>query len=141
MTAHQTFTERDVRGGLTVRLARSNADIVASQRLRYRVFYQEMHAQAEPDAAAAGMDRDRFDPSAKTFWWSSPMPHQMVSMLKMANWSARTDCYDKTWHKSMVDFIQQASLKSRRLSREIPMRGFWNLGAPASETASQQARG
>lgn len=62
MTAHQIFTERDVRGGLIVRLARSDADIVASQRLRYRVFYQEMHAQAEPDAAAAGMDRDRFDP-------------------------------------------------------------------------------
>jgi len=47
---------------LEVRLARDWAEIEAAQRLRYRVFMQEMGAVGECDAS--GLDVDRFDPAA-----------------------------------------------------------------------------
>lgn len=48
-------------GSLEVRLARSEAEIEAAQALRYRVFYDEMHATPTPEMAAARRDFDRFD--------------------------------------------------------------------------------
>jgi len=47
---------------LEVRLARDWAEVEAAQRLRYRVFMQEMGAVGECDAS--GLDVDRFDPAA-----------------------------------------------------------------------------
>jgi len=49
-------------GQLIVRMARSDAEIVASQRLRYRVFYNEMQAQPTPEMRAQERDFDEFDP-------------------------------------------------------------------------------
>jgi len=49
-------------GDLIVRLAQTDADIEASQALRFRVFYEEMTARPSPAIAAAGRDFDRFDP-------------------------------------------------------------------------------
>ncbi|HEY1723766.1 MAG TPA: GNAT family N-acyltransferase [Magnetospirillaceae bacterium] len=46
---------------LEVRLARSDDEIEAAQRLRYRVFYEEMGAQPTPDMARAHRDFDDFD--------------------------------------------------------------------------------
>lgn len=43
-------------------MARSEAEIVASQRLRYRVFYSEMQAQATSKMRAQERDFDEFDP-------------------------------------------------------------------------------
>jgi len=48
-------------GSLGVRLATSAAEIDASQALRYRVFYDEMGAHPDADAAASHRDRDRYD--------------------------------------------------------------------------------
>lgn len=48
-----------------VRLARNAEEIAASQRLRYRVFFDEMGANPSPDVQAAGMDRDIYDPVCK----------------------------------------------------------------------------
>lgn len=48
-------------GNLGVRLARTRAELDAVQALRYRVFYQEMGAQADDATAATGRDRDIFD--------------------------------------------------------------------------------
>lgn len=48
-------------GPLEVRLARTNAEVRASQALRYEVFYQEMAAQADAATRAWKRDRDRFD--------------------------------------------------------------------------------
>jgi L-ornithine Nalpha-acyltransferase len=48
-------------GNLGVRVADSAADIDAVQALRFRVFYQEMGARADPRTAAASRDRDAFD--------------------------------------------------------------------------------
>lgn len=48
-------------GSLEVRLSRSTADIEAAQALRYRVFYDEMHAKPTPEMAAARRDFDSFD--------------------------------------------------------------------------------
>ncbi|MEL6678793.1 MAG: GNAT family N-acyltransferase [Pseudomonadota bacterium] len=45
-----------------VRLAESEADVRAAQRLRYRVFVEEMGAKVPPADAAEGLERDRFDP-------------------------------------------------------------------------------
>ncbi|MFO1152615.1 MAG: GNAT family N-acyltransferase [Rhodospirillales bacterium] len=45
----------------TVRLAASDADIEAAQRLRYRVFYEEMAATPTPEMRAHRRDFDAFD--------------------------------------------------------------------------------
>ncbi len=62
MTSQSDIAERFSRGGLSIRLARCDAEIAASQRLRYKVFYQEMGARADGEAKLAEIDRDRFDP-------------------------------------------------------------------------------
>ncbi|MEM9047607.1 MAG: GNAT family N-acyltransferase [Pseudomonadota bacterium] len=46
----------------TARIAQSEAEIAAAQRLRYRVFVEEMGATPAPDDAAVRLERDRFDP-------------------------------------------------------------------------------
>lgn len=48
-------------GNLRVRIANTTEDVIASQRLRYDVFYHEMGAQPTPTAFAAQMDADEFD--------------------------------------------------------------------------------
>jgi putative hemolysin len=48
-------------GSLGVRLAANAAEIDASQALRYRVFYEEMGAHPDADAAASHRDRDSYD--------------------------------------------------------------------------------
>ncbi|MDR3440418.1 GNAT family N-acyltransferase [Telmatospirillum sp.] len=47
--------------GLEVRLAASTDEVEAAQRLRYRVFYDEMGAMPTPEMAAQGRDFDDFD--------------------------------------------------------------------------------
>ena len=47
-----------------IRLASSDDDILASQALRYRVFYQEMNARPTAEMAAESRDFDQFDPVA-----------------------------------------------------------------------------
>lgn len=49
-------------GRFTVRLADSDADVAAAQRLRYKVFVEEMGAQADADERADRCERDEFDP-------------------------------------------------------------------------------
>ena len=46
---------------LEARLARDAAEVEAAQRLRYRVFYEEMTASPTAEMRAAGRDFDRFD--------------------------------------------------------------------------------
>ena len=48
-------------GDLEVRLARNSAEIEAAQRLRYRIFFEEMSAQPAPEVAAQKRDFDIFD--------------------------------------------------------------------------------
>lgn len=50
---------RESKHKLSVHLARAEAEIVDAQRLRYRVFAEEMGARLP--SAAEGVDRDRFD--------------------------------------------------------------------------------
>jgi putative hemolysin len=49
-------------GNLEVRLASGEEEILASQRLRYRVFYEEMAAHPTPEMVAERRDFDCFDP-------------------------------------------------------------------------------
>jgi len=52
----------EIRSGvLGVRIATTAAEIDASQALRYRVFYKEMGARADPPTAASQRDRDAYD--------------------------------------------------------------------------------
>ncbi|GIX12171.1 MAG: ornithine-acyl-ACP acyltransferase [Paracoccaceae bacterium] len=53
----QTDTNR-----LTARIARTPEEIAAAQRLRYRVFVEEMGARPSPEDAALRLERDPFDP-------------------------------------------------------------------------------
>ncbi len=50
-----------VSGALEVRLAETEAEVEQAQRLRYRVFYQEMSAVPSPQMREEGRDFDRFD--------------------------------------------------------------------------------
>ncbi|MEJ0063030.1 MAG: GNAT family N-acyltransferase [Alphaproteobacteria bacterium] len=62
MTPDTGNAPNDLRlGSLEVRLARNQADVHAVQALRYRVFYEEMNAQASPEIAAAKRDFDPMD--------------------------------------------------------------------------------
>lgn len=45
-----------------VRLAESDEDIAAAQRLRYKVFVEELGAQATPEEHAARLEIDEYDP-------------------------------------------------------------------------------
>lgn len=49
-------------GRFTVRLAECEADIRAAQRLRYRVFVEEMGATPSPEDAVVQRETDRYDP-------------------------------------------------------------------------------
>jgi putative hemolysin len=49
-------------GSLEVRLARSAKEVKAAQRLRYKVFYEEMSAAADVKALVSRRDSDMFDP-------------------------------------------------------------------------------
>jgi putative hemolysin len=49
-------------GRFTVRLAETDADVAAAQRLRYKVFVEEMGANASPEEHAERRERDEFDP-------------------------------------------------------------------------------
>lgn len=50
-----------VSGALEVRLAETEAEVEAAQRLRYRVFYEEMSAIPSPAMREHGRDFDQFD--------------------------------------------------------------------------------
>jgi L-ornithine Nalpha-acyltransferase len=49
------------RAGLTLRLAQCPSEVLACQKLRYQVFYEEMGARANAATRAIGLDADRFD--------------------------------------------------------------------------------
>lgn len=49
-------------GRYVVRLAENEREVAAAQRLRYRVFVEEMGASVDPECAADRRERDRFDP-------------------------------------------------------------------------------
>lgn len=61
MNTELTGMEEAGASGLDVRLAATAEEIVAAQRLRYRVFYEEMGAKPTPEMAAASRDFDAFD--------------------------------------------------------------------------------
>ncbi len=50
-----------VSGAMEVRVAETEAEVEQAQRLRYRVFYEEMSAIPTPEMRAEGRDFDRFD--------------------------------------------------------------------------------
>ena len=61
MTAQVTELAEPAAASMEVRLATTSSEIEAAQRLRFRVFYQEMGAQPTAEMAASGRDFDQFD--------------------------------------------------------------------------------
>jgi L-ornithine Nalpha-acyltransferase len=61
MMHHNSSDNSHARNALTVRLARTPAEIIASQQLRFKVFYEEMNAQADEQTRRSGLDKDEFD--------------------------------------------------------------------------------
>lgn len=60
MTFESVF-EPITSGNLTVRLAATEAEVVAAQRLRYRIFCEEMGGQANAEVQAQKRDFDQYD--------------------------------------------------------------------------------
>lgn len=56
------LAEQPTGRSLTVRLAKSDADIAAAQKLRWDVFYGDMGALADERLDTPGLDRDPYDP-------------------------------------------------------------------------------
>ena len=56
-----TQNEAAIRPRLSVGLARGAAEVEDAQRLRYKVFAEEMHARLDGSGAALGLDIDGFD--------------------------------------------------------------------------------
>lgn len=61
MDVHQERLVEVRTGRLLIRIAETVEEIYAAQRLRYRVFYEEMAARPTTEMAAAGRDFDSFD--------------------------------------------------------------------------------
>jgi len=61
MAMAKTNRRAGTKGDLLVRLTGVQAEIEAAQRLRYRVFYEELAATADSLSAARRIDADRFD--------------------------------------------------------------------------------
>ena len=51
-------------GNLELKLAKNSYDIEAAQKLRYRVFYEEMGANPSPQVKRLRLDHDEFDDGA-----------------------------------------------------------------------------
>jgi len=64
-SADKGGTVLDTSGTLEVRLATTQSEIEAAQRLRFDIFYREMSAKATPEMLAAGRDFDEYDPICK----------------------------------------------------------------------------
>ena len=58
-------------GRFEVRIASSEEEIVSAQRLRYRVFVEEMGADPNPADAEARLERDAFDPFFDHILWKT----------------------------------------------------------------------
>ena len=61
---NQTRPVDAVSGNLHIRLAESAEEVRASQRLRYQVFCEEMHAKPTPEQEQAGLEFDGYDAHA-----------------------------------------------------------------------------
>jgi len=73
-------------GALEVRLARTDIEIQAAQRLRYEVFYEELSAEPAPDVAAERRDFDRYDPFCDhliVLDHSGPGPGRVVGVYRL----------------------------------------------------------
>lgn len=60
----ETDTPDDIQDHIILRLAETEDEVRAAQRLRYIVFYEEFGAHASPEVAAAKLDFDEYDPYA-----------------------------------------------------------------------------
>ena len=63
-------------GNLELKLAKNSYDIEAAQKLRYRVFYEEMGANPSPQVKRLRLDHDEFDDGAD---------HLLVTDLRLRN--------------------------------------------------------
>ena len=70
------FIHPIILGNLELKLANNSYDIEAAQKLRYRVFYEEMGANPSPQVKRLRLDHDEFDDGAD---------HLLVTDLRLRN--------------------------------------------------------
>ncbi len=95
-------------GSIEVRLARSLKEIKAAQKLRFKIFYEEMHAKPDWRMRLTRRDIDPYDISVITCWcWITTGPGVSASL-------AHTACCARKWHRGMTAFTHQANMIWRR---------------------------
>ena len=108
-------------GNLEVRLARKKSEIRRAQRLRYKVFYEEMSATPGALAILSRRDEDEFDPI---------FDHLLVIDRGDANDGRRWRrskvvgtyrCCARMWPISMTASTRKANTTSRRCSGPSPI--------------------
>ena len=120
---------------LELRLTRDPAEIEAAQRLRYRVFYEEMGAVPTPAMRAAGIDADRFDAIAE---------HLVVVDLERGSadgghaWSAAIACCAKSVARERRWLLYRARVRPLGMSGARTARS-WSSVAPASSPSTGPA--
>jgi L-ornithine Nalpha-acyltransferase len=125
------------RNGLTVRLALTPDDIRAAQRLRYRVFYEELAAKPDPTASVLRLDVDRFDSLCDhllVIQDNAPEDEKLVGTYRLL----RQDVAEKNggfYAQSEFDLIpllqRHADLKFLEVGRSCVAEGF--RGKPVAE--------
>jgi L-ornithine Nalpha-acyltransferase len=108
------------RGELSLRLAHSAQDVEACQRLRYRVFYEELNARPDAAALAARRDSDRFDAICDHLMVVRHRPAASGSATRLADGELvgtyrllRQDVAEKHWGFYTADEFDIAPLLAR----------------------------
>jgi putative hemolysin len=119
---------------LELRLTQDHALVAAAQALRYRVFYEEMGAVADPGDPASRLDADAFDAIADHLLVLDTQPVRRA----IRSSSAATACCAARWRRRMAGSTRPR-VRSRRLRR--PGDRVVELGrAPASIPTTATAR-
>ena len=111
-------------GSLEVRLARNEAEIAAAQRVRYRVFHDELGAGRDGFADPAGRDADRFDAACDhllVFDTALPVPehHRIVGTYRLLRQEVAERC---------GGFYSDGEFELKSLIRRHPDERFLELG-------------
>ncbi len=101
-------------GSLEVRLATTRKDIRRAQKLRYKVFYEEMGATPTAAQQLSRRDKDAFDRVCDHLLvYDTPMSRGRSSGRRR-RWWGPTGCSGRTWRRRTSASTRRRSSTSRR---------------------------
>ena len=121
-------------GNLEVRLATRKSEIRRAQRLRFKVFYEEMSAVPTGLAALSRRDADGYDALCDHLLvldHAAAEARRSPSSSRGRRSSGPTGCCAARWPSAMPASIPRPSTTSRRCSPPRGTGGCWNSAAPA----------